>query len=406
MKKIIIFLIILIFSYGFVFAAEPEEGASLIIYPQSGAFVEGSTFEVSVYLNTGGNYVDVVEVDLKFDPEILQVISPVKEFSIVADWTSPPVFSNTEGTVSLRGRFKNKGINISEGLVSDIVFRAKSTGETTIKFLDSSKVISAGEKEKNILNSVNIATFSIYPSPQKGPQIFSNTHPDQNKWYKNNSPTFIFKKTSKTEGFSFSFDNTPFGEPDIIVDTTSDSQFFEGIESGTWYFHLKAKEAGAWGGTSHFKVNIDNVPPASFKPHPEIFGATADNYLLLHFNTFDLLSGIDHFEARIEDRSNPKNILYSGFVQIESPYRFKIEKRGIFKVAVRAYDKAGNYQEGGVIIRMLNRYFAILSYGPLLKGLFFPWWLIILFLIIILLISVGVVISVIKTKNAKQQPKI
>lgn len=391
MNKLLTFLII---SLSLIFcpisSAQEDKGASLILYPQTGAYAEGSIFEVSVFLNTAGNYVDIIEIDLKFDPDILQVIAPVKEFSIVADWTSPPTFSNTEGTVSLRGRFENKGINTSEGLVSDIVFRAKSKGEATIKFLDSSRVISAEEKAKNILNSVNIATFSIYPPPQTGPQIFSNTHPDQNKWYKNNSPTFIFKKTSRTEGFSFSFDNTPYSEPDNIVDTTSDSQFFERVGSGTWYFHLKAKESGVWGGTSHYKVNIDNVPPASFKPRPEIFGATADNYLLLHFSAFDLLSGIDHFEARIEDRSNPKNILYSGFVQIESPHQFKIEKRGIFKVTVRAYDKAGNYQEGGVIIRMLNQYFAILTYGLLLKGLFFTWWLIILFLVVILLI-IGVI---------------
>ncbi len=401
-KRLIFLVILLISSSVFISPANSQKtedkGASLILYPQSGAFVEGSTFEVSIYLNTGGNYVDVVEVDLKFDPEIFQVITPTKEFSIVSFWTSPPSFSNTEGIVALRGRFQDRGINVSEGLVSIVVFRAKSIGETTIKFLDSSKIILVGEKPANILNSVNIGTYDIFPAPPGGPQIFSNTHPDQNKWYKNNSPVFIWKKGIKTEGFSYKLDNSPFGEPDNIIDTTSDSYVFEGIQSGTWYFHLKAREREGWGGVSHFKVNIDNISPASFKPRPETFGATLDNYLLIHFDAIDLLSGIDHYEVRIEDRSNPKNILYSGFVQADSPYRLNVEKKGIFKVIIRAFDKAGNYQEEEIIIKALGRGLAIVSGGILLKGIFLSWRLVGLFLIFILLLGIGIVFWRIKRR--------
>lgn len=393
MNKFLLILFITILSSTIVpFVNAQEKGASLLIHPQTGAYVEGSSFEVSVFLNTADNYVDIVEVDLKFDPDILQVISPTKEFSIVGNWTSPPTFSNTEGVVSLRGRFKDRGVNVSEGLISIVVFRAKSAGEATIKFLDSSKVISTGEKAANILNSVNMATFSIFPSLPKGPSIFSNTHPDQNKRYKNNSPVFFWNKTAKAEGFSYSFDNNPYGEPDNIIDTTSDSQFFEGVESGIWHFHLKAKEERFWGGVSHFKVNIDNVPPLSFKPRPENFGATFDNYLLIHFSTVDLLSGIDHFEVRLEDRSNPKNILYSGFIETDSPYRLNIENRGAFKVTVRAFDKAGNYQEGEIMVRVFNPGLATITGGVIIKGIFFPWWLTILFLIIILLAVGGIII--------------
>ena len=390
-RLVVLSLILVVISVLPLVARGQQEGASLTIYPQTGAFVEGSTFDVYIYLNTSDNYVDVIEVDLKFNPEVLSVVSPTKEFSIVSTWTSPPSFSNTQGIVTLKGRFHDKGINVSEGLVSIVVFRAKSAGESTVKFLDSSRIILVGDKADNILNSVNIATYDIFPAPPKGPQIFSNTHPDQNKWYKNNSPTFIWKKTSRTEGFSYSLNNNPFGEPDNIADTTSDSTFFEGIESGIWYFHLKAKEKGAWGGVSHFKVNMDNVLPFSFKPHPEVFGAALDNYLLLHFGTVDLLSGIDHFEARVEDRSNPENILYSAFMETESPYRLNIEKGGIFKVAVRAFDKAGNYKEGEIGVRVFNSILAVITGGILLKGTFFPWWLTISFLIIILLVGGGII---------------
>ena len=393
MNKILLFLFISALSLTAVsYMNAQEQGASLIIYPQTGAFVEDSTFDVYVYLNTGGNYIDVIEVDLKFDPKVLSVVSPTKEFSIVSTWTSPPSFSNTQGIVTLRGRFQDKGISVSEGLVSIIVFRAKATGETTVSFLDSSKVILVGVEARNILNSTNIAKYDIFPSPPRGPQIFSSTHPDQNKWYKNNSPAFTFKKTRKTQGFSYSLDNDPSAEPDNIIDTPSDSCFFEGIESGVWYFHLKAKEAGIWGGASHFRINVDNIFPSAFKPQPRAFGTTLDNYLLLRFDTIDLLSGIDHYEVKIVDMSDPKNILYSAFTIVESPYRLGADRKGVFSIIIRAFDKAGNFKEGEIEIRVISPGLAIINSGILLGGTFFPFWSIISVLVIILLIVSGIII--------------
>ncbi len=69
-------------------------GASLSIFPQTGTFTVENTFEVSVFLNTGGNDVNVVKVDLKFDPEKLRVVTPAKGISAVGEWIFPPGFSN------------------------------------------------------------------------------------------------------------------------------------------------------------------------------------------------------------------------------------------------------------------------------------------------------------------------
>ena len=98
------------------------DGASLSIFPQTGSFTSGNTFEISVFLNTGGNNVNAVEVNLQFNPEKLQVISPTKGVSVIGEWIFPPSFSNTKGTIALVGGFLKDGINTSEGLISTIVF--------------------------------------------------------------------------------------------------------------------------------------------------------------------------------------------------------------------------------------------------------------------------------------------
>lgn len=179
-----------------VFSAQSAkaDGASLSIFPQTGSFTSGNTFEISVFLNTGGNNVNVVEINLKFDPQKLQVITPTKGVSVIGEWIFPPSFSNTKGTIALVGGFLKDGINTSEGLISIIVFEAVSPGTTEINFLDSSKVLVGKEDGNNILSSVNRGVYDILPPPFKGPNIFSETHPDQNKWYRNNSPSFNWEK--------------------------------------------------------------------------------------------------------------------------------------------------------------------------------------------------------------------
>ena len=237
-----ILLILFILTLDFVMAPSVKAaGASLSIYPQTGTFTVGSTFDVSVFVNTGGEDVNAVKVDLKFDPEKLQVITPAKGLSAVGAWVFLPSFSNTKGEIFLQGGFSAKGINTSEGLISVIVFEAVSPGKAEVYFLDSSQVLVGEAEGLNILTSVNRATYDIVPSPPKGPRIFSETHPDQNQWYKNNSPVFSWEKIEETTGYSYKLDDDPYGEPDNTVDTESTSVFLPECEDGTQYFHLKAK---------------------------------------------------------------------------------------------------------------------------------------------------------------------
>ena len=248
MKKLLFyknfFLSLIYLGLLFGFQCQAVEGASLVIYPQTGSFTVGSTFSVSVFLNTGGNNVNAVKVDLEFDPNILQVVTPAKGLSAISEWIFPPSFSNSRGTIVLQGGFPAKGIDTSEGLISVIVFQAKSTGNTTINFLDSSRVFLADEKGTDILNSTNRGIYDILSSPPIGSQIFSSTHPDQNKWYKNNNPTLSWNKVKGAEGFSYALNDDPFGEPDNTIDTPSNFVSFDNFKDGIWYFHLKAKKDG------------------------------------------------------------------------------------------------------------------------------------------------------------------
>ncbi len=77
-----LFISILCFT-NILFTNAQEGGASIYFSPASGTFYVGSTFDVSVFVNTNGNDVNAVRVDLKFDPKKLQVASPTAGKSFI-----------------------------------------------------------------------------------------------------------------------------------------------------------------------------------------------------------------------------------------------------------------------------------------------------------------------------------
>jgi len=393
----LIFLLLVLFLPFSVQAQ--EKGASLSIFPQVGSFTVGSTFDVSVFVNTGGSNVNAVRVDLKFNPEKLQIITPAKGLSAVGEWIFPPSFSNSRGTITLQGGFPGEGISVSEGLISVIVFEAMSPGKAEVNFLDSSQVL-VGEEGKNILTSVNRGTYDIILPPPMGPRIFSETHPDQNKWYKSPNLSLSWGRIEGSEGYSYNINDDPLGEPDNTIDTEFTSVSFGGIEEGVQYFHLKTRRQGVWGGTSHYKIMIDKTPPLTFKPSIETFSFTGAD-LFIYFQTNDLLSGIDYYQVRLADYTDPKNIIYSGWIRVDSPFRLSKGEKGVFQVFIRAFDKAGNFQEEKIQVKILHPALVLLSGGIQVKGLFLPWWLI-YSLVIIALSGLGYLIL----KRIKKKPEI
>jgi len=377
-------------------------GSSLSIFPQTGSFTASNTFEVSIFINTGGNNINVVKVDLKFDPQKLQVVTPTKGISVVGEWIFPPSFSNTQGTVNLIGGFPFEGINTSQGLVTTIVFEAASPGETEIFFLDSCQVLVGGEGGTNILSSINRGAYNILPPPFKGSRIFSETHPDQNKWYKNNHPSFSWDRIEEAEGYSFSLNDDPLGEPDNIIDTKSTSISLENVREGIQYFHLKGKRQGVWGGTSHFKVLIDTTLPLEFKPHFGSFTFPTGNSLLVYFNTTDALSGIDHYKARLTNLTDPDNVIFSGWIRQESPFHLTKQRAGVFEISVRAFDRAGNFREEKVQIKVIiNPILIFTSQGIQILGIFLPWWQLYFLIFIILFIFIYLIFKLVKGRRKR-----
>ncbi len=340
---------------------------SIQFAPRTGTFTLGSEFQLPVYIDTEGEAVTEVSLQILFDPKLVTVVRPSGGKSLFDQWVEAPVYDNDAGVVTLRGRIKD-GVKTASGLITAVTFMSRATGEAVFLVGDSSKVLLADGSLTEVDPERDRAVFTIVQKPQEGIPVFSETHPSSNKWYNNTSPVFTWAGDASVSDYSFEFNDIPSTIPDNAADTNLTTTSFENVEDGLWYFHIKARKNNMWYGTSHFVVKIDTKPPAPFTPTVESFAASDGVRAVLSFRTADSLSGVDRYEVGVIDADSPLSEK-PVFVQTESPYSLPDTASEKVRVIVRAYDRAGNVEEGALTIdRALATGFVLNQYAMPILG--------------------------------------
>lgn len=356
------------------------EAASLSVSPSGGTYTVGSTFDASIFLNSEGQSINAIQASLKFQPDKLQLISPGAGHSIIEVWTSQPKFDNQNGTVELTGVIP-KGITTSQGLVARVTFRVKAVGAATLKFLDTTRVLLNDGSGTDVLSRVDSAVYQLVLPPPAGPDVVSETHPDQTKWYANPNVVLRWAPEDGVQGYGYILDENPVTTPGDISSGGQNSALYKNVTDGRHYFHIKALRSGSWGGVTHFAVNVDTAPPAEFPVEIEPSSRTARTIPIINFNTTDGASGIELYEIKVLSLNPAKAIDAKNeqsqnlFIETTSPY-IPTLTLGDYDVIVRAYDKAGNYREATQRLSIVNSVFEFVgSDGLRIKGLFTVSWI-------------------------------
>jgi hypothetical protein len=344
------FLLVGLFT-GAVWYAPHAHAASLSIGPTGGTFTVGSTFEVSIFLDTEKESVNALDIAFSFPPDKLQLVSPTTGQSIISVWTGQPRFNNATGRVDLEGGMPG-GINISNGLITALTFRVKAVGTAAVRFMDGSRVLLNDGLGTDVLRRTGSGVYQLILPPPQGPTVVSRTHPDQSKWYNVKSVALEWTLPgSFAEGFSYLLNSEPIDIPDNISEGERSNVIYKSVEDGVRYFHIRAYREGAWGGTTHFALNIDSTPPADFPLQIIPDSRTTRHQPVVQFLTTDALSGIDHYELKIVSLSPVPEVQAAEngnqelFIEAQSPYVTPELALGDYDVIVRAYDKAGNIRE-------------------------------------------------------------
>ena len=362
--------------------------ASFSLSPNTGSFIVDSTFDVSIYLDTQGQSINTVELNLKFPPDKLQLASSSTGKSIIGIWTSAPKFDNQAGTIYLVGGIPG-GITVSKGLVANLTFRVKSVGSAVVKFENSRVLLNNGLGTEILTQNYN-SIYELTLPPPAGPIVVSNTHPDQTKWYPDTTLSLQWDSESEADAYSYVLNEKSIDNPDDISEGTKTDVVYKNLSEGRHYFHIRALRNGHWGGTSHFAVNIDPTPPADFQIEIVPDARTTRKQPVIQFATSDQSSGMDHYELNIIPLSKPGTSPTSSqgfFVEAQSPYVTNELELGKYDVIVRAIDKAGNMREVTKRMEIVTAVFSLVGKEGLLvfSTIIIPWYVLLLILLIFIL---------------------
>lgn len=139
--------------------------AKLYLEPLQGEYQSGDTFMVEIRLDAEKENINVVEANLTFPNNILEVKDFSSGNSILTLWVERPVFSNQEGKISFIGGIPGS-YSGKNGILGKMAFRVKeaNTEKTAeVKFLDSSKVLLDDQKGTQANLTTKRAIFKILP---------------------------------------------------------------------------------------------------------------------------------------------------------------------------------------------------------------------------------------------------
>lgn len=338
MKRLL--LIICTVTLGVVLPGSVH-AATLGLSPSSGSFTTGSTFGVSVRVNTQGVAINSAEATVRYPRNILEV-SSISKGGLFTLWPSEPTYSNTDGQVTFAGGLPSPGYNGSAGTLITITFRSKSAGSATVN-ITGGRVLANDGSGTNVLTSQGSGTYTIADAPAPpnvpaAPTITSSSHPDSSAWYTLRDIVAEWTRGSGVTGFSYALDDQAETIPDTVQDTTGTSAQFTGIGDGVWYLHVRGVNSAGWGATAHFRVQIDATGPLPFT----IFGTlndVADPSIRrqISFETTDAVSGMHHYELSIDGGA-----AIGIDVGATTPYILPELGIGTHTLLVRAVDVAGN----------------------------------------------------------------
>lgn len=314
------------------------EGATLYLMPQSQTIYQGDSFISEIRLDTEGEEINTTQVGLTLPQNLLEAIDFSKGGSILALWVEEPKIQ--QGEINFIGGVPEgfKG----DGLLGKISFLGKEIGKAEVSFKEDSKVL-YGEGIPASLTFLN-GNYEIIKKPEEIPVITSESHPDQNKWYKDTRLQLYWVPKEEAE-YSWILSRSPLDTPDEIPDKPLPKEGvafwmgameydLKGEGDGIYYFSLRQKLLGEdWQKeVSRFRAMIDATPPEEFEPQIGQDPAVFEGKYFLSFATTDKTSGADHYE--IKEGKGEWRIGNSPYLLEDQSLRNKI--------LVKAVDKAGN----------------------------------------------------------------
>lgn len=339
--------VVAIFITCGISSTQSADAATLKVSPATGVYTVGTSFSVSVVLNTDGKSINAADGQLSFNPRELQVIGVSRGSSIFNLWTEEPTFSNSAGTISFGGGSPT-GYKGGAGTIISVTFKPLGAGTPKVTF-KSGSVLAADGMGTNVLTSMGSGAFTVAakgetPAPEyippantpQAPKIISSTHPDMSLWYREKNAVLSWSVPSGVTAVRMLLDKTSGTIPTKVYDEALTEKKLEDLPEGVSYFHLQFKNSDGWGRISEFKLSVDSEAPKNFTITESAPDANNPNKVLV-FNIEDV-SPIREYKIQIDGK---EPIVYKD-TELTHKYTPEALLPGYHTISVEAFDSAGN----------------------------------------------------------------
>jgi len=364
----------IIFSFAlFILAPISAHAAALNFSPPSGSYIVGSTFSVNITVESADQAMNAASGIVSFPWDKLEVVSISKQGSIFSLWPAEPSFSNNQGTVSFEGIVLNPGYTGASGKILTITFRARNTGQANLNFSTGSVLANDGTGT-NILKGLRVAVLTLTSAgetplvPQaktpvatsNAPSITSPTHPDQTKWYTDNTPEFSWELPQGAFEVRTFIGKSPASNPSVSYVPPISKKKIDELPDGTYYFALQVRTAAGWSAVSRYLVNIDTTPPKPFSISFRDGNSGLNPQPVVSFNTTDNGSGIRHYEVKVGSDAKPVKATSAQ----SSLYELPPQVPGTYTLFVSAADNAGNIRNNSAEFTIEGIDVPVITYYP------------------------------------------
>ncbi len=353
-----------LFAGALFFAgASAASAATLFLSPPTVTAGPSQSFTIDVKVDSAGVGFNAAQATIRFPKDLLQVSSLSRTDSSFSFWLEEPHFSNDQGVISFIGG-SPYGVSGAAIQVIRITFAPKGTGTGAITVTDAAITASDGSGT-NILSTTTNASVTVSPNvaaaggsetaptqitrtpagatgTAKAPALTVPLYPDPTEWYDQVSPfTASWTLPSDVSAVATALNKQPNFDPTASEGLFDNKTFGALSAEGTWYLHVRFKNALGWGVTEHYRIAVDTQPPPGFKLDLLDGTTTGNPTPKLAFKTDDALSGLKEYRIRI-DSNDPIIIPAKGYM---GTYALPAQPPGDHRVLVQAVDNAGNSVE-------------------------------------------------------------
>ena len=140
-KILLLLLVVAVATFGiaWIIQAKPPQKASI---GSSGVLPEKNhQLTVPIVIDTAGQTMNAAEVQLAFDPKLVEVVRVGKERSLFKIWIEGhPKFSNISGTISFAGGVMSPGFS-GKAQIGTVTLRSKQALRTELRFAAGTQIL-------------------------------------------------------------------------------------------------------------------------------------------------------------------------------------------------------------------------------------------------------------------------